>query len=650
MKTLAIDIETYSDIDLKRSGVYPYAASDSFEILLFAYVVDEGEVKVVDLAKGEELPQEVVDGIKDEKVIKSAFNAAFERVCLSCYRGEYLSPKSWRCTAVQAASLSLPFSLEDVGHVLHLEKQKLGEGKELIKYFSMPCKSTKANGNRIRNLPQDDEEKWELFKEYCKRDVEVERLISKRLSRYPLSLKEEEAYELDQEINDRGVLVDMNLVNSAIAMDELFKGAALNKAKNLTCLENPNSPTQLKTWLKDRGMEVDSLSKKSVEELMALKGERSESDASIKEVLNLRLQLSKTSIKKYEAIERSACLDKRVRGLFQFYGANRTGRWAGRLVQVQNLPQNHLKNLDLTRSLVKEGNFHSLNLLYDNLPGVLSELIRTTFIPKENHTFLVADYSAIEARVIAWLAMETWRLEVFKTHGKIYEASASKMFKVPMDSITKDSPLRQKGKVAELALGYGGSVGALTAMGALEKGLTAEELPGIVEAWRRANPNITKLWWNIGKAAIMVITRGGQVQVGRINLFYQDGIMFITLPSGRKLSYVRAKVLEKEHGRKVITYEGLGTSKKWTSLQTYGPKLVENIVQGIARDLLAEAMASLSKAGFKIVMHIHDEVVIETPKDGDSLEDICKIMKTAPTWARGLILDVDGFQCDYYKK
>lgn len=650
MRILAIDIETYSDIDLKRSGVYPYAASPFFEILLFAYAVDDGEVKIVDLAKGEELPQEILEGIKDEKVIKSAFNAAFERVCLSCYLGEYLSPKGWRCTAVQSASLSFPFSLEGVGHVLHLEKQKLGEGKELIKYFSMPCKPTKANGYRTRNLPHDEEEKWELFKEYCKRDVQVERLISKRLSRYPLSLKEQEAYELDQEINDRGVLVDMNLVNSAIAMDELFKGAALNKAKNLTCLENPNSPTQLKTWLKNRGMEVDSLSKKSVEELMALKGERSERDASIKEVLNLRLQLSKTSIKKYEAIERSACLDKRVRGLFQFYGANRTGRWAGRLVQVQNLPQNHLKNLDLTRSLVKEGNFHSLNLLCDNLPGVLSELIRTTFIPKENHTFLVADYSAIEARVIAWLAMETWRLEVFKTHGKIYEASASKMFKVPMDSITKDSPLREKGKVAELALGYGGSVGALTAMGAFEKGLTAEELPGIVEAWRRANPNITKLWWNIGKAAIRVITRGGQVQVGRINLFYQDGIMFITLPSGRKLSYVRAKVLEKDQGRKVITYEGLETSKKWTSLQTYGPKLVENIVQGIARDLLAEAMASLSKAGFKIVMHVHDEVVIETPKDGDSLEDICKIMKITPTWARGLTLDVDGFQCDYYKK
>lgn len=650
MRILAIDIETYSDIDLKRSGVYPYAASPFFEILLFAYAVDDGEVKIVDLAKGEELPQEILEGIKDEKVIKSAFNAAFERVCLSCYLGKYLSPKSWRCTAVQAASLSLPFSLEDVGHVLHLEKQKLGEGKELIKYFSMPCKPTKANGNRIRNLPQDDEEKWELFKEYCKRDVEVERLISKRLSRYPLSLKEQEAYELDQEINDRGVLVDMNLVNSAIAMDDLFKGDALKRAKSLTGFENPNSPTQLKTWLKDKGVEVDSLSKKSVEELMALKGERSESDASIKEVLTLRLQLSKTSIKKYEAIERSACLDKRVRGLFQFYGANRTGRWAGRLVQVQNLPQNHLKDLDLTRSLVKEGNFHSLNLLYDNLPGVLSELIRTTFIPKENHTFLVADYSAIEARVIAWLAMETWRLEVFKTHGKIYEASASQMFKVPMDSITKDSPLRQKGKIAELALGYGGSVGALTAMGALEKGLTAEELPGIVEDWRKANPNITKLWWNIGKAAIRVITRGGQVQVGRINLFYQDGIMFITLPSGRKLSYVRAKVLEKDQGRKVITYEGLGTSKKWASLQTYGPKLVENIVQGIARDLLAEAMASLSKAGFKIVMHVHDEVVIETPKDGDFLEDICKIMKITPTWARGLTLDVDGFQCDYYKK
>ncbi len=627
----------------------PYAASPFFEILLFAYAVDEGEVKVVDLAKGEELQQEILEGIKDEKVIKSAFNAAFERVCLSSYLGEYLSPKGWRCTAVQAASLSFPFSLEGVGQVLRLEKQKLGEGKELIKYFSMPCKLTKANGYRTRNLPH-DEEKWELFKEYCKRDVQVERLISKRLSRYPLSLKEQEAYELDQEINDRGVLVDMNLVNSAIAMDELFKGAALNKAKNLTCLENPNSPTQLKTWLKDRGVEVDSLSKKSVEELMALKGERSERDALIKEVLNLRLQLSKTSIKKYEAIERSACLDKRVRGLFQFYGANRTGRWAGRLVQVQNLPQNHLKDLDLTRSLVKEGNFHSLNLLYDNLPGVLSELIRTTFIPKKSHTFLVADYSAIEARVIAWLAMETWRLEVFKTHGKIYEASASKMFKVPMDSITKDSPLRQKGKIAELALGYGGSVGALTVMGALEKGLTAEELPGIVEAWRKANPNITKLWWNIGKAAIRVITRGGQVQVGRINLFYQDGIMFITLPSGRKLSYVRAKVLEKDQGRKVITYEGLGTSKKWTSLQTYGPKLVENIVQGIARDLLAEAMASLSKAGFKIVMHVHDEVVIEAPKEGDFLENIYEIMKNTPAWARGLILDVDGFQCDYYKK
>lgn len=649
MRTLAIDIETYSDIDLKRSGVYPYAASASFEILLFAYAVDGGEVKVVDLAKGEELPQEILEGIKDEKVIKSAFNAAFERVCLSRYLGEYLSPKGWRCTAVQAASLSLPFSLEDVGQVLSLEKQKLGEGKELIKYFSMPCKPTKANGNRARNLPHDDE-KWELFKAYCKRDVEVERLISKRLSRYPLSLKEQEAYELDQEINDRGVLVDMKLVNSAIAMDKLFKGDALKRAKSLTGLENPNSPTQLKAWLKDKGVAVDSLSKKSVEELRALKCKGSEKDDLIKEVLNLRLQLSKTSIKKYEAIERSVCSDKRVRGLFQFYGANRTGRWAGRLVQVQNLPQNHLKDLDLTRSLVKEGNFHSLNLLYDNIPGVLSELIRTTFIPKENHTFLVADYSAIEARVIAWLAMETWRLEVFKTHGKIYEASASKMFKVPMDSITKDSPLRQKGKIAELALGYGGSVGALTAMGALEKGLTAEELPGIVEAWRKANPNITKLWWNIDKAAIKVITRGGQVQVGRINIFYQDGIMFITLPSGRKLSYVRAKVLEKDQGRKVITYEGLGTSKKWTSLHTYGPKLVENIVQGIARDLLSEAMASLSKAAFKIVMHVHDEVVIEVPKEGNFLENICEIMKNTPAWARGLILDVDGFQCDYYKK
>lgn len=649
MKTLAIDIETYSDIDLKRSGVYPYAASPSFEILLFAYAVDNGEVKVVDLAKGEKLPREILEWIKDEKVIKSAFNAAFERVCLSRYLGEYLSPKGWRCTAVQAASLSFSFSLEEVGQVLKLEKQKLGEGKELIKYFSMPCKSTKANGYRTRNLPHEDEEKWELFKKYCKRDVEVERLISKRLSRYTLSLKEQEAYELDQEINDRGVLVDMNLVNSAITMDDLFKGEALNKAKHLTGLENPNSPTQLKAWLRAKGVAVESLSKKSVEELATLKDEGSESDASIKEVLNLRLQLSKTSIKKYEAIERSVCSDDRVRGLFQFYGANRTGRWAGRLVQVQNLPQNHLQDLDSTRSLVKNGDFEALNSLYDNLTGVLSELIRTTFIPKENHTLLVADFSAIEARVIAWLALETWRLEVFKTHGKIYEASASKMFKVPMESITKGSPLRQKGKIAELALGYGGSVGALTAMGALEKGLTAEELPAIVEAWRKANPHITKLWWNIDKAAIQVITRGGQVQVGRINLFCQDGIMFITLPSGRKLSYVRAKVVE-ELGRNVITYEGLGTSKKWTSLRTYGPKLVENIVQGIARDLLAEAMASLGKAGLKIVMHVHDEVVIEVPKEGDFLEDTCKIMKSPPAWARGLTLDVDGFQCDYYRK
>lgn len=643
-KTLAIDIETYSDVDLVRSGVYAYTTSHKFEILLFAYSFDDDEVKVIDLATGETLPNEIILALEDEKIIKTAFNANFERVCLSKYLNKKLSAKSWRCTAVQAASLGLPLSLDGVAQVLGLQKQKMKEGKELIKYFSVPCKPTKSNGERNRNYPHHSLERWEVFKKYCAQDVEVEKAIRKRLQRYPIITSEQEIYVLDQEINDRGILIDTKLVEKSIECENIHKEDIYAEAQKLTGLENPNSVIQLKQWLLENGVEVESLSKKTVADLAK------DAEEDVQRLLNLRSQLSKTSVKKYEAIERVLCADKRVRGLLQFYGANRTGRWAGRLVQVQNLPQNHIKDLTLARDLVKNGEFETLDMLFDNVSQVLSELIRTAFIPKENHRFIVADFSAIEARVIAWLAEEKWRLDVFNSHGKIYEASASQMFKIPIEEITKTSPLRQKGKVSELALGYGGSVGALTAMGALDMGVKEEELQGLVSKWRQANPNITKLWWDIDKAAIKVVKEKSFEVVGKIKIFYEKGIMFITLPSGRNLSYIKPRLETNKFGREGITYEGIGATKKWERIETYGPKLVENIVQATARDLLAEAMINVDKKGYEIVMHVHDEIIVEISKDKGSLKEVCDVMAIAPEWAKGLPLRADGFECEYYRK
>lgn len=568
----------------------------------------------------------------------------FERTCLSKYLNIQISASSWQCTAVQAATLGLPLSLDGVAQVLGLNEQKMKEGKELIKYFSMACKPTKVNDGRTRNLPQHSTQKWDEFKTYCKRDVEVERAIRKKIASYPISENEQRNYVLDQQINDRGVFVDLELVAKSMECDKLHKDDTFSKAQILTGLDNPNSVAQLKQWLLENGVEVESLSKKTVTNLAK------ESDGEVERLLNLRLQLAKTSVKKYEAIERSVCSDGRVRGLLQFYGANRTGRWAGRLVQVQNLPQNHLKDLDLARNLVKNGDFSILKLLFESVPQVLSELIRTAFVPKTNCRFIVADFSAIEARVIAWLAGEKWRMDVFKTHGKIYEASASQMFKVPIEEITKTSPLRQKGKISELALGYGGSVGALTAMGALDMGVAEEELQGLVTAWRQANPNITRLWWDIDKAAIKAVKEKTTERVGKIIIQYESGIMFITLPSGRRLSYIKPRIEPNKFERDAVTYEGVGATKKWERIETYGPKLVENIVQAIARDLLAEAMKAIAAKGYEIVMHCHDEVIIEAPVNLGSLKEVSDIMAIAPTWAEGLPLRADGYECNYYRK
>ncbi len=644
MKTLALDLETFSSVNLIKAGVYSYTSAVDFEILLFAYAFDEEEVQLIDLAQGEKVPSQILTALADVEITKTAFNANFERTALSKYLGISLQPIAWQCTAVQSAMLGLPLSLEGVGQVLGLERQKLKEGKDLIRYFCTPCKPTKINDNRTRNLPCHALEKWELFKSYCKRDVEVERNIRKKLSKYPISEHEQTLYILDQEINDRGILIDTQLVQQAIACDTEHKEDTFAQAQRLTGIDNPNSVAQLKAWLLENGVEVESLSKKAVSDLVQ------ETDGDVEELLNLRLQLAKTSIKKYEAIERAICPDKRVRGLLQFYGANRTGRWAGRLVQVHNLPQNHLKDLSLARDLVKKGRFVELEFFYESVSTVLSELIRTAFIPSKGYRFMVADFSAIEARVIAWLAGEEWRMEVFKSHGKIYEASASQMFKVSIDEITKGSPLRQKGKISELALGYGGSVGALTAMGALEMGLTEEELRPLVMRWRSANPNITKLWWDVDKAALNAV-KGKTTQVlGKLTFQYASGILFITLPSGRKLSYIKPRIELNQYGREGITYEGIGESKRWCRIETYGPKLVENIVQAIARDLLAEAIVAVNAVGYAILMHVHDEIIIEERIGKGSLKDVCDIMAIAPSWAEGLPLRADGFECEYYKK
>ena len=643
-RILGIDIETFSDVDLMKCGVYAYADSPAFEVLLFAYCFDGGETRVIDLAQGEVLPEDVVEAVFDGSVVKTAFNANFERKCLSKHFGRYLPPDSWHCSAAQAAMLALPRSLEDVGAVLGLDEQKMKEGKELIRYFCEPCKPTKANGGRRRNLPCHAPEKWEMFKSYCVRDVDVEKAIRRKLCKFPIPEGEMELYRLDQRINDRGVLVDMGLVRQAVKCERLHKEVVTRRAYELTGLENPNSVAQLKGWLGENGVEAESLSKKAVADMIE------ESDGEVEELLRLRLLMAKTSVKKYEAMERSVCSDGRVHGLLQFYGANRTGRWAGRLVQVQNLPQNHIEDLELARGLVKEGRFEDVEMLYDSTPKVLSELIRTAFVPEPGCRFVVADFSAIEARVLAWLAGERWRLEVFSSHGKIYEASASAMFHVPIEEVTKGSPLRQKGKIAELGLGYGGAAGALVSMGALDMGLSEDDLPPLVAAWRRANPHITQFWWDVDKAAVEAVTKRTGTRAGRIGFEYRSGILFVTLPSGRKLAYVKPRMAVNKFGREGLTYEGILENKKWDRIETYGPKLVENIVQGTARDLLAEAMLRVEKKGYPIVMHCHDEIIAEVPEGSGSVEEMCEVMAARPSWAEGLPLRADGYECPFYQK
>ncbi|KJZ85714.1 DNA polymerase [Clostridium sp. IBUN125C] len=643
MRTLSIDIETYSSVDLAKSGVYRYAEAPDFEILLFGYSVDVGPVQVVDFACGEKIPKEIQQAILDNNVTKWAFNAQFERICLSKHFGIHLEPDSRRCTMVWSAYLGLPLSLEGAAIVTGADKKKLTEGKELIRYFSVPCKPTGANGGRTRNLPEHAPEKWNSFKEYNLRDVEVELSIQAKLQKFPMPEEEWKNYILDQQINDRGIQLDLELVRQAIQCDEQTREELTSRLKELTELENPNSVVQMKSWLSENGLETDSLDKASVKALLK------EAPDHLSEVLELRQLLAKSSVKKYTAMENAVCADGRARGLLQFYGANRTGRFAGRLVQVQNLPQNHLPDLEQARCLVRGGHFDALEILYDSIPGVLSELIRTAFVPKKGYKFIVADFSAIEARVIAWLAGETWRNEVFATHGKIYEASASQMFRVPIEEITKGSPLRQKGKIAELALGYGGSVGALKAMGALDMGLTEEELKPLVYAWRNANPNIVRLWWDVDRAVKEAVTERCRTETHRIRFEYRSGMLLIWLPSGRQLTYVKPRMGINRFGSEAVTYEGVGATKKWERIESYGPKFVENIVQAISRDLLCHSMRNLDEAGLNIVMHVHDEAVLEVPLE-ICVQDVCVLMGQVPPWAQGLLLRADGFECNFYKK
>lgn len=644
MQKISIDIETFSDIDLIKCGVYKYADSPAFEILLFAYSIDDGEIHIVDLVSGEELPEEITEAIKSDTVIKTAFNAQFERVCLSKHLGILLDPSSWYCTAVQAAELSLPSSLADVGAALGLERQKMTEGKELIKYFCVPCKPTKSNGGRTRNMPKDAPEKWTLFKEYCKRDVDVERQIAKKLEMYPISESEHRLYVLDQRINDRGVLVDLSLAQQAIKINSIQTAVATEQAYTLTGLENPNSVAQLKDWLIENGVEIDSLSKKAVAALA------DETDGDIQEMLHLRLLMSKTSVKKYEAVMRSVCKDSRVRGMMRFCGASRTGRWSGNILQPQNLPQNHLPDLTLARDIVKDGDFEMLDMTFGNVPNVLSELIRTVLIPKQKYRFIVADFSAIEARVLSWLAGEQWRLDTFRNGGDIYCASASQMFRVPVEKHGVNGHLRQKGKISELACGYGGSVGALKNMGAVEMGVPEDELQGLINDWRNANPHIVKLWTEVGNTAMKAIKEKTIVSLGKLVFMYERGILFIRLPSGRRLSYIKPRIGTNRFGGDSITYMGVGVSKKWERLETFGGKLVENIVQAIARDLLASAMMNVANAGYDIVFHVHDEIIAEVPDGKGSVNEMCMLMSINPDWADGIPLSADGYECEYYRK
>ena len=645
MKTLSIDIETYSSASLAKSGVYRYAEAPDFEILLFGYSVDGGSVQVVDLACGEKIPPEVIDTLMDETVTKWAFNANFERVCLSRFlglpTGEYLDPVSWKCSMVWAATMGLPLSLEGVGSVLKLDKQKLTEGKDLIKYFCQPCAPTKSNGQRSRNYPYHAPDKWSAFKKYNARDVETEMSIQEKLAMFAVSDSVWDEYRLDQEINDRGVALDMTLVQGAIAMDGRSRSELTTALKSLTELDNPNSVQQMKQWLADNGMETDTLGKKAVVELLKT------APPDLANVLSLRQQLAKSSVRKYQTMQNAVCSDSRARGMFQFYGANRTGRWAGRLIQMQNLPQNHLEDLAEARALVRCGDFDALEMLYEDVPDTLSQLIRTAFVPRTDAKFIVSDFSAIEARVIAWLAGEQWRQDVFAKGGDIYCASASQMFKVPVEKHGINGHLRQKGKIAELALGYGGSVGALKAMGALEMGLAEDELPPLVDAWRQSNPRIVKFWWDVDRAAMEAVRHKHTNETHGIVFTCRSGMLFITLPSGRQLAYVKPRIGENKFGGSCITYEGVGGTKKWERLDSYGPKFVENIVQATARDILCYAMQTLRCCS--IVMHIHDEVVIEADTHM-SLDAVCQQMGRTPPWAKGLLLRADGYETDFYKK
>ena len=657
--TLSIDLETFSDVDLKKCGVYKYASSPNFEILLFGVSVDGGEVTVYDLASGDTVPEEIIRALSDDSVIKWAYNASFERVCLSVWLRRnypqyfssysieedtvrnYLDPSSWRCSLVWGAYMGLPLSLEGIGKVLKLENQKMAEGKALIRYFCVPCKPTKANGGRMRNLPEHDPVKWSTFIAYNKRDVETEMAIQQKLSKFPVPEFLWEEYHLDQEINDRGIQLDMVLVEQAIAIDERSREELSAKMRQLTALENPNSVQQMKEWLTKHGLEVDCLDKKAVKELLKT------APPELAEVLELRRQLAKSSVKKYQAMQNAVCADGRARGMFQFYGANRSGRWAGRLIQLQNLPQNHMTHLEDARRLVRAGDYALLSALYDSVPEVLSELIRTAFVPRDGYKFIVSDFSAIEARVLSFLAGESWRLKVFAENGDIYCASASAMFHVPVEKHGQNAHLRQKGKIAELALGYGGSVGALKSMGALEMGLAEEELQPLVDAWRTSNPNIVQLWWDVDNAVKTTVRQRLDTETHGIRFRYRSGMLFIILPSGRQLCYVKPKMGTNKFGGESVTYEGVGSTKKWERIESYGPKFTENVVQAISRDILMYAMRTLSHCF--IVGHVHDELIVECGMDV-SLDAVCDQMGRTPPWIEGLNLRADGYETMFYKK
>ena len=650
IKTLSIDLETRSSIDISKAGVYKYAESPDFNILLFGVSVNGGPVIVYDLACGDVIPDEILAALSDPGIIKWAYNASFERVCISIwlrrnypqyFSGDYINPSSWKCSMVWAAYNGLPFGLERVGAALGLEQQKLKEGRDLIRYFCNPCKPTKSNGGRTWNLPEHAPEKWELLKKYNQRDVEVEMQIQERLKNYPVPDFIWDEYHLDQVINDRGIMIDRELVEQAIKIDEISNADLTAQMQKLTDLENPNSVAQLKGFLSEKGIEADSLGKKDVVEMIKT------APPELAEILQLRLQLAKSSVNKYQAMQNAACDDDRCRGMFQFYGASRSGRWAGRLIQLQNLPQNHLPDLEQARALVKAGDYEMVKMLYGNVPQILSELIRTAFIPAPGYRFIVSDFSAIEARVLSYLAGETWRSDVFKNNGDIYCASASQMFGVPVEKHGVNGHLRQKGKIAELALGYGGSVGALKAMGAIEMGLAEEELQPLVSMWRESNPRIVQYWWKVDTAVKTAIKEHVPTQVGIVQFFWKSGMLFIELPSGRRLAYVKPRIGENKFGGESITYMGTDAQKKWNRIESYGPKFTENIVQAISRDILAYAMNTLKE--YRIVGHVHDEVIIEAPTEV-SMNDVCELMGQTPPWVPGLLLRADGYECDFYRK